>query len=283
MIPAVLAAMLLVSCGEVMTSLESSQQQESSAGSQQTESSESSQPESSVESSGEESSEPESSEPEEPLSPVRTLEGDYDAMVLANFDTYQVPNVLLRGSQPYYTVEKDGKWGLIDENGTELLPCLADAAAGLCPEDHWIWWASCTPEEWDQFSAALQEATGMPLCAGHGAGSCRLFATEPGEPARVYWGMEGSGGIRALEDAYMRGDPFFPTLYTALSFEGEEAVDLAPGGFWNFSNQEGEVLCPGEEFEQGGLVWRGGPGAGPEGRKVGVCGRRRQFRHRIFI
>ncbi len=260
LIPAVLAVMLLASCGEKNLPAEGSLPE--STPSSEAETSEISEPESSVESSGEESSEPESSEPEEELlSSVRTLEMDYDSMIVANYDIYETPNVLPKGSQPYYAVEKDGKWGLIDENGTELLPCLADAAVGLCPEGHWTWWASCTSEEWDQFSAAVEEATEMPLCAGHGGGSCRLFATEPGEPARVYWGMEGAGGIEALEDAHTQGDAFFPTLYTSLIFEGEDMVDLEPGGFWNFSNREGEVLCPDEKFEQVG--WFGGEALAP--------------------
>ena len=89
---------------------------------------------------------------------------DYDEMRnVALHDA--VPSTVLEG---YFTVGKDGKWGLIRADGTELLPCRADTPVGSCGQ-HWIW--GVTGMSWDEIDActAELEQQGEPgICGGHG-------------------------------------------------------------------------------------------------------------------
>ena len=70
-----------------------------------------------------------------------------------------------------------------------------------------------------------------------------------------------SHGSREIEAEDTLGDSFFPTEYTALTDGGGDPPLLEPGGFWNFSDTDGNVLCPDEEFEQAG--WFGGEALAP--------------------
>lgn len=245
LLAALLAAMTLASCTALPDSAESSALSASS------------QPESSI---AEDSAAESSAEPA--LTPVRTLDGDYEAMVPAGQKTGITPPLSHGDTPAFYAVQSDGMWGLIDENGTELLPCTAESPVRLCPASHWIWSGNTMDwDTWDILSAEIEEATGYPLCAGHGAGSYQMYAEAPGTPPQIYWGSDGSRGSRDVEAEDTLGDSFFPTEYTALTDGGGDPPLLAPGGFWNFSDIDGSVLCPDEEFEQAG--WFGGEALAP--------------------
>lgn len=252
---ALFAAMALASCTSLPDSAESSgqsQAEESSAAS--------SQPESSIaDSSAEESLAESSAEPA--LTPVRTLDGDYEAMVPAGQQTGITPPLSHGDTPAFYAVQSDGMWGLIDENGTELLPCTGEWMPYLCGMGHWSWSSSDSYERYEEYSSALEEATGHPLCPGHGSNSYQMYAEAPGNSPQIYWSSDGSHGSREIEAEDTLGDSFFPTEYTALTDGGGDPPLLEPGGFWNFSDIEGSVLCPDEEFEQAG--WFGGEALAP--------------------
>ena len=162
----------------------------------------------------------------------------------------------------FYTVRKEGLWGLIREDETEILSCQSEEPVYLCPLGHWVWLVSVGDwDKWDALSADLEQSTGYPLCPGHGGDSYQIFATEPGEAPRYFGGVEGGHGIEELKPEDTRGDTFFPTQYTALFYYEGEAVDIEPGGYWNFADIEGNVLCPDEEFDQVG--WFSGEALAP--------------------
>lgn len=160
-------------------------------------------------------------------------------------DYDEMRNVAVGDSTPkgvqegYFTVSKDGKWGLIRANGTEVLPCRADVPVGRCNnEGHWTWTVPGMGwEEQDAISAEL-EAEGEPtLCPGHGAGMITFFydldapgrdihAYDPGA-LRAYTSSDGPGDIVELTDEMWEtyGDPL--PCYDANE-EGEEGDPVYP-------------------------------------------------------
>ncbi len=260
LLPLALAAALLASCGE--GTQQSSSPPESSTAE---ESVPSSQPEESSIPDGSQPESSEASEPEEPvtLTPVRVMEKDYDAVTTAIYGIDWHPEMPpAREQTPYYAVQKDGLWGFVDENGTELLPCKSEAVVRECPNGHWIWWG-CPPyeEEWNGLSQALEEATGKSLCPGHGLAGIRLFATQAGDPLRAFWSTEGCAEVQAVPDEDVLADEYLPTLYTPLIWDDGQAVGLTEGGYWNLSARDGTMLVHGEKFQQAG--WFGGEALAP--------------------
>lgn len=160
-------------------------------------------------------------------------------------DYDEMRNVAVGDSTPkgvqegYFTVSKDGKWGLIRADGTEVLPCRADAPVGRCNnEGHWTWTVPGMGwEEQDAISAEL-EAEGEPIiCPGHGAGMITFFydldapgrdihAYDPGA-LRAYTSSDGPGDIVELTDEMWEtyGDPL--PCYDANE-EGEEGDPTYP-------------------------------------------------------
>lgn len=74
---------------------------------------------------------------------VRIVKADYDAIELATYDVFRHPSAPPADKNGlFYGAEKDGLWGLIDENGTEVLPCESKRAPSLCVFGEWLWWGS---------------------------------------------------------------------------------------------------------------------------------------------
>lgn len=212
--------------------------------------------------SGEPSAEESAAAGETALAPVRTLDGDYETMVPTGQETGITPPLSHGESARFYAVRSDGMWGLIDEHGTELLPCIGEKMPILCGMGHWSWLSSDSRgEQHEKFADALEQATGYPLCPGHGANFYQIYAESPETPPQIYWGSDGSRGSRAVEAGDTRGDAFFPTEYTALIDNRGDPPTLAPGGCWNFADLEGNVLCPDEEFDRAG--WFSGEALAP--------------------
>lgn len=254
LLPFLLTVLLLSACGEKDLPAEVSLPESSVIESSATESvAEESEPESSAEESSTETSEPESSV----LTPVKTLDGDYEAMVSTGQLYESIPN-LSHGDIPYYTILKDNEWGLIDENGTELLSCGSEKAITRCFDGHWVYFGAI--DNWDTVSEKLEKATGYPLCPGHGGNTVYLFATAPGQVPQVMYNQPGSSDFQELMPKETQGDTFFPVKYGDL-VEEENGPTLSGNIFWNFADMEGNVLCPDEEFEQVG--WFAGEALAP--------------------
>lgn len=151
-----------------------------------------------------------------------------------------------------FTVQDDGKWGLIDENGNWLLPCAADQPIAKCSMGHWIFQVDgWIPDnnEYDTFSTLLKERELAPLCDGHGGDNSYHFVnTDNNTIPMDFITIEGCIDFRdisASELAVMDYEPAY--------FAGVETTELgekpASNGYWNFVNGRGDLLVPDMEFD----------------------------------
>ncbi|MDD6032392.1 MAG: WG repeat-containing protein [Oscillospiraceae bacterium] len=265
-----MTALLMTACGQpsISDTLSSQSSSQTSSGSQESsslssssetsktssESSETEQQSSAV--SSEESSTPAASS----LQPTgRTLLAD--ALIPATTDLTAEPGELFidpSGVQ-YYTVQRDGLWGLVDENGQELLSPTAESPVTLCGMGHWCWWpsyeydpdtAAAHQAEMDEISEQLTEATGYPLCGGHGGGGVIYILEPDGEVPVCYVTLEGAAYTEPLDNP---PGGFFPVLLSGFQ-DGECGPEPASRNTWNFSNASGTLLCPGETFDRVGWL-----------------------------
>ena len=104
--------------------------------------------------------------------------GGYTAMQLPRIDFR--PGVMLAEddlvSDGYYTMCQDGKWGLMESDGTVLLPCRADYPVRRCAGDtlKWHYVVSDSDENWQAYNDTLAAANAGKLCSGEH--DCLLLA-----------------------------------------------------------------------------------------------------------
>lgn len=166
-----------------------------------------------------------------------------------------------RSGPQAYSIEREGLWGLILETGEEVLPCRFDAPVERCSLGHWYCrtedpsWETWGPE-FDRISAEVEALSGLPLCPGHG-GSVQTFFLDSSEPSpmpKAHWAAPGDLGVFSLDEtAYPPEDAYFPAAFGSLylSMMGE-ALEVKG---WNFSDQAGDLLCPGECFDSVGWFY----------------------------
>ena len=160
---------------------------------------------------------------------------DYDEMRPVEVGG-STPTGVLEG---YFTVSRDGKWGLIRADGTEILPCLAETPVARClPQGHWMWSVPAMGwEEVDAKTAELEAAGEAGICPGHGGGMILFFydldapgrdihAYDPGA-LRAYVASDSPGNIVEISDEMWEtyGDPL--PCYNARE-EGEEGDPVCP-------------------------------------------------------
>ena len=80
----------------------------------------------------------------------------------------------------YFTVSRDGLWGLIRADGEEVLPCEAPVPITRCGGGwHWIYWpeglgwSDSSTMNFDELNAAVQAGNNGSLCPGHGGSADR--------------------------------------------------------------------------------------------------------------
>lgn len=166
----------------------------------------------------------------------------------------------------YFTMSRDGLWGLLRADGTEVLPCRATTPVSRCGAgDHWIW----SPEEgmdWDAFdalSASLTEAGDGALCPGHGGYSMGFFYNldTPGLDRYAVdtrgvacYIMATPGDVVEMEEKYWDsyGDPI-PVYNAHLDGDGGMSWPAAPTeepySYW-YMSREGWGLYPLLDGEQ---------------------------------
>ena len=117
------------------------------------------------------------SEPETPETPAAESTS-YTAIMLPQRDSY--PPVMLAEddlvSDGYYTMCQNGKWGLMESDGTVLLPCRADYPVRRCAGDtlKWHYVVSDSDENWQAYNDTLAAANAGKLCSGEH--DCLLLA-----------------------------------------------------------------------------------------------------------
>lgn len=180
-----------------------------------------------------------------------------DELRPANNDPLHRPDNLLIDSsgEQFYTMQRDGLWGLCGEDGREILPCTAEEPVDLCSKFHWVWgglWQNTDEDmetRYKRFDAEVREATGRPLCDGHGGGNT-MFWIDLDSDSPLPLGHARSEGSAVVfpfdEEDNPPEDPYFPVMRTTM-FWGEVGEELEDGG-WNFANAQGELLHPDGDF-----------------------------------
>lgn len=97
-----------------------------------------------------------------------------------SYDEIRTPvcydSVPARPCEGYFTMEQNGRWGLMRADGTELLPCLAPAPVSNCgPAGHWIWFPNAGAGDFSNYNDELLASGENALCPGHGGFSYSFF------------------------------------------------------------------------------------------------------------
>lgn len=133
---------------------------------------------------------------------------DYDEIRLIDY---------FREYQPYpdtdyYTMCRDGKWGLMRSDGTEVLPCRASEPLFECSWNahHWHGYLDGlfgSPDYEAAYKAASQTLTESGdgrLCAEHDGGGYRQFVCLQDDKTYLYSGSMGPGQFITLTDDILR-------------------------------------------------------------------------------
>ena len=104
----------------------------------------------------------------------------------------------------YYTMCRDGKWGLMRSDGTEVLPCRAPYPLFECGWNAHRWhgytdgmtWEEIEPLQ-EQLNAQLKETGDGVLCDAHDGGGYRMFVYLQDANVYVYAGSIGPGEFAA--------------------------------------------------------------------------------------
>ena len=133
---------------------------------------------------------------------------DYDEIRLIDY---------FREYQPYpdtdyYTMCRDGKWGLMRSDGTEVLPCRASEPLFECSWNahHWhgylddLFGSPDYEAAYKAVSQTLTESGDGRLCAEHDGGGYRQFVFLQDDKTYLYSGSMGPGQFITLTDDILR-------------------------------------------------------------------------------
>lgn len=168
-------------------------------------------------------------------------------------------NPLMRSEPGYYTVCKDGLWGLITADGRELVPCINERPVDICDKNEWICEAlqTYTTEEHPD-AIALRQATGRPLCLAHGVLYGWYYYDLDAREARRYSVLDGSSFNEPVKESDWSTFGDWLPVYPAR-MQDEYDVGPAEGG-WMYVNAAGEQLQPrnaaGEEPDEAGWFFQ---------------------------
>lgn len=181
---------------------------------------------------------------------------DWEYMMPADIPVWSYTPVSAEAGFPCFTVRKDGKWGLIDEDGFLLLPCMADQPVIQCTMGHWIFSVdglNAYAPEWEELSSRLEELGFASLCDGHGGSDSYHFVnTDSGSTVPVdFIIVEGCIGFEELTADELAAVDYEPAYFAGIETTamGEEPAE---DGYWNFVNGKGDVLFPEYQFDLAG-------------------------------
>ena len=189
---------------------------------------------------------PAASEPEATEAPVAES-GGYTAMALPQIDYY--PPVMLAEdnlvSDGYYTMCQGGKWGLMESDGTVLLPCRADYPVRRCTIDalKWHYVVSASDEDWQTYNDTLAAANAGMLCSGEHDGMLWAWTYDINScKACKSAGM--LGGVDALTDEDAMYGEYLPCQRCEwMDGNGDpDYYEIAEDGGYVFANADGELL-----------------------------------------
>lgn len=162
----------------------------------------------------------------------------------------------------YFTMSKDGLWGLMRADGTQVLPCTYEYPITSCQFDkEWVWNDSQNPLDWDAYdalSAELEEAGDGRLCAAHGGAGDQFFydLDSPGrDPYAVdltalrWYASSTPGEVYAMEDSLWEkyGDliPVYSTHPDEYGYPTSPVADETGATYWYISREGAGITIPG--------------------------------------
>ncbi|MBR6790272.1 MAG: WG repeat-containing protein [Oscillospiraceae bacterium] len=150
----------------------------------------------------------------------------------------------------FHTVQKDGKWGLVDENGELLLPCLAERPVTRCFKGHWIYLAPGDLYDYEKANALLHERGHAPICGGHGDLQQYYFIeTGSSDPPALWFSSDGSGTLAELTPDELAAMDYEPVYFAEMIPNEMSGTAPAENGYWNFVNGKGDILFPEYQFD----------------------------------
>ncbi len=173
--------------------------------------------------------------------------GGYTAMILPQRDSY--PPVMLAEddlvSDGYYTMCQGGKWGLMESNGTVLLPCRADYPVRRCAGDtlKWHYVISANYEDWQTYNSTLAAANAGVLCSGEHDGLL-LAWTYDINSGKVSKRAGMMGSEEPLGDVDTMYGEYLP-CQRCVRVDGNgdpDYYEAAEGGGYVFANADGKLL-----------------------------------------
>lgn len=151
----------------------------------------------------------------------------------------------------YYTMCRDGKWGLMRSDGTEVLPCRAPYPLFECGWNahHWHGYTDgMTREEieplQEQLNAQLKETGDGVLCDAHDGGGYRMFVYLQDASVYVYAGSIGPGEFAAPTDEALclysgRADGIVPTVSGTTTHESDDWYNFVSDGVYVYRDKNG--------------------------------------------
>lgn len=144
-----------------------------------------------------------------------------------------------RPCEGYFTMSRDGLWGLMRADGTEVLPCKAQYPVFICGAlQQWHW--DVQGMSWDDFdsiSQTLQEEGVGALCSGHG-----------GLDHSFFYDLDAAGRDQTAVDLSA-----LRCLVGGTPGQSEPMVDA----YWEFYGDLLPVYSAHEDPEGGELGWPG--------------------------
>ncbi len=151
----------------------------------------------------------------------------------------------------YYTMCRDGKWGLMRSDGTEVLPCRAPYPLFECGWNahHWhgytdgMTWEEIEPLQ-EQLNAQLKETGDGVLCDAHDGGGYRMFVYLQDASVYVYAGSIGPGEFAAPTDEALclysgRADGIVPTVSGTTTHESDDWYNFVSDGVYVYRDKNG--------------------------------------------
>ena len=207
---------------------------------------------------GEAASTPEAADPTatppQGLVPTGAAVLDYDDIRLIDYERAMQPYP----ETDYYTMCKDGLWGLMRSDGTEVLPCRAPEPLFECDidEHHWhgyldglytdgLTWEKIEPLE-KEYNTQLKASGDGLLCDAHDGGGYLGFVYLQDNALHIYYGSLGPGELRTPTDADMllfssSANGFVPTRDGELEAEGDGLFNYIGGEEYVYRNRDNLV------------------------------------------
>lgn len=190
--------------------------------------------------------------------PEETPGLDYDEIRIVAHSS-AMPYVFYQG---YFTMSRDGLWGLMRADGTEVLPCTYEYPVSSCQFDkEWVWNDSQDPLDWDEYdalSARIEEAGDGHLCAAHGGAGDQFFydLDSPDrnpygvDPTALRWYASSTPGeVYPMEDSLWEkyGDliPVYSTHPDEYGYPTTPVADDTGATYWYISREGAGITVPG--------------------------------------